>query len=164
MARKSGIFAGIIMLIITFIYKIPSFFFEKLEIHFTLITHDNIDYCLWGYASTNSGFTSIIISYPESYVALLIFLIALFIGLISIMASTTKAKILHSLILYRLNIILITLLLILYGLIAVFLNLNNILAVLIPNFEILGLGYYLLLMVLILNIIAMKKLKKLIQE
>jgi hypothetical protein len=164
MARKSGIFAGIIMLFITFIYKIPTFFIENVQIHFTIFSNANIDYCLWGYASTNTGFTSIIISYPESYVALLVFLIALFIGIISIMASTTKAKILHSLILYRLNMILILLLLFLFGLIAIFLNLNNIVAVFFPFFEVLGLGYYLLILVLILNIVAMKKLKKLIKE
>ena len=164
MARKSGIIAGIIMLIITFIYKIPTFFIENLEIHFTLFSYDHLDYCLWGYASTNSGYTSIVISYPESYVALLMLLIALFIGLISIMASTKKAKILNSLVLYRLNIVLILFLLSSYGTLAIFLYSSDILALFIPFLEGFGLGYYLLILVLILNIIAMKKLKKLIKE
>ena len=164
MARKSGIFAGIIMLIITFIYKIPTFFIPNVDIHFTMFTYDYIDYCLWGYGSFNSGYSSIILSYPESYATILIFLIAVFIGVISIMASTSKANILHSLVLYRLNIILIVLLLMIYGILAIFLNLNDIISVLIPNFGVLGLGYYLLILVLILNIIAMKKLKNLIQD
>jgi hypothetical protein len=162
MARKSGITAGIIMLIITFIYKIPIFVIENFEISFKLFSNGNIDYCLWGYAAGNSGFTSISTSYPESYAALFIFLTAFFIGLISIMASTTKAKVVHSLVLYRLNIALIILLLVIFGYLTTLLNINNILGIFFPIVEVLGLGYYLLILVLILNIIALKKLKKLI--
>ena len=164
MTRKSGVFAGIIMLIITFIYKIPTFIFENLVIEFKLLSYDNLDYLFWGYATKSSGFTPITLSYPESYVALLIWLMAVFIGLISIMASTTKATVANSLVLYRINIALIILLLSIYGTLAIFLNLQNILAVFFPFFEVLGLGYYLLILVLILNILALKKLKGLLGE
>ena len=135
------------MFLITFVYKIPTFFIENVNIKLTLFSANNIDYCLWGYASANTGFSSIALSYPESYVALLMFLLAVFVAIISIMASTTKAKIVHSLTLYRLNIVLILLLLSIYGILAVFLNLNDILALFIPIFEGFGLSYYFLISV-----------------
>jgi len=165
MARKTGIIAGIIALMLAFIYKFPLFPPEGLELYFTIFTHQGVEYYFWGYINrAGQASSSIILQSPENLVALAVWLIIFTIGLISIMASTTKAKITNSLKLYRINLVFIILLLFIYAWNILILNLNNFPSIFYPIFEILGLGYYLLIVILILNILALKKLKKVIPE
>ena len=160
MARKLEIFAGILTFFITFIYKftIP---FINYTISITIFTFNEVDYCFWGQKATgNEAITSITLQPPENIVALVIFLIIILIGLISIMASTNKSIVKNSLKLYRINILLIILILFIYGWNIVLVNLDNLIGVFIPFLSVLGLGYYILILILILNILAFKKLKK----
>lgn len=161
MARISGYIAGVLTLLVAFIYKIPIFPEENFFIDLKIFTIYNVDYYIWGYFSSNISFFSPITQrFPENIIALSIWIIIFLIGLISIMASTKDAKYGHSLKLYRINLILIILILSIYGIIALLLHSGNFFRLFYPFLEVLGLGYYLLILSFILNIIALKKLKK----
>ncbi|MHA1149044.1 MAG: hypothetical protein ACTSR8_12470 [Promethearchaeota archaeon] len=155
MARKSGIIAGIFALLLTFLSQVPIYPPEELYLDLTLFSIDNIYYYYWGYTSGNKGTTLIKSPFPENLVALAIWLLILIIGILSIMGSTTKSNILKSSKIYKLNILLLVLLLFIYGFIVVVL--------IYPKFELiiitLNYGYYLTLLILILNIVALKSLR-----
>ena len=158
MSLKSGIFAGIIAYIVAFIYEIPIYPPENWVIDFKIFTFKNADFYFWGYVTNeNIVLTSIIGFLPESLISIIIWLMVFYIGLSSIMASTSKAKSVNSLKLFKINILLLILLLSIFGIIIVILILEDLNSL----FNIIGLGYYLTITVLILNIIALKKAKKL---
>jgi len=75
------------------------------------------------------------------------------------MASTSKANLNNSLKLFKLNILLLILILIIFSWMGVTLILEDLDSL----FDIIGLGYYLTISILILNIIAVKKVKNLYQ-
>ena len=73
------------------------------------------------------------------------------------MASTSKANLNNSLKLFKLNILLLILILIIFSWMGVTLILEDLDSL----FDIIGLCYYLTISILILNIIAVKKVKNL---
>ena len=157
MAIKSGIFAGILALIITFIAEIPIYLPEDLILSFKLFASENIDFYFWGYIIDGGTIiTTLIGSILESFISLCLWLIIFFIGVSSIMASTKKAKLNNSLKLFKINILLSSLILIIFGIIIFFLVLVNIASF----FNVVGFGYYFVIIILILNIFALKSLKK----
>lgn len=157
MVIKSGIFAGILALILTFIAEIPIYPPEDLILSFKLFASENIDFYFWGYKIDNGVIiTTLIGSIPESFISLCLWLIIFLIGVSSIMASTKKAKLNNSLKLFKINILLSSLILIVFGLIIFFIILVNITSFL----NVVGFGYYFIIIILILNIIALKKLNK----
>ncbi|NVM34659.1 MAG: hypothetical protein HWN81_03625 [Candidatus Lokiarchaeota archaeon] len=157
MAIKSGIIAGIIALILTFIAEIPIYPPEDLILRFKIFASENIDFYFWGYIIDGGVIiTTLIGSIPESFISLCLWFIIFFIGVSSIMASTRKAKLNNSLKLFKINILLSSIILIIYGLIIFFIILVNIASFL----NVVGFGYYFTIIILILNIIALKKLNK----
>ena len=157
MAIKSGIFAGILALVLAFIAEIPIYPPENLIMSFKIFASENIDFYFWGYI-LNGGtiVTTLIGLIPESFISLCIWLMIFFIGISSIMASTMKAKFKNSLKLFKINILLSSLILIIFGIIIFFLVLVNIASFL----NVVGFGYYFTIIILILNIFALKSLKK----
>ena len=157
MAIKSGIFAGILALVLAFIAEIPIYPPENLIMSFKIFASENIDFYFWGYI-LNGGtiVTTLIGLIPESFISLCIWLMIFFIGISSIMASTMKAKFNNSLKLFKINILLSSLILIIFGIIIFFLVLVNIASFL----NVVGFGYYFTIIILILNIFALKSLKK----
>jgi len=162
MARKTGIFAGIMAFILAFIHEIPIFPPGNFLLNFHIFTLDNVYYYYWGYViNGTTGYSSIALLPIENLFALLIWLMIFLIGLISIMASTTKARFSNSIKLYKISILLILLLLSIFGIIIIFSILEELLVDIFVFLNVFGLGYYMLIIILILNIIALKKLKKL---
>ena len=160
MARTTSIIAGILTFLITFIYKFPLPVLGSFPI--TIFSLSEVDYCFWGQIHQNTGevINYLTLQIPENLLALSIFLIMILIGLISIMASASKAKVKNSLKLYRINILLIILILFVYGWNIVILYPEKIFALFIPFAVPVGLGYHILLITLLLNIIALRKLNK----
>lgn len=157
MARKTGIFGGFIALLLAFVYEIPLYPPENWALNLRIFRLDNIDYYFWGYVYRNQAHTSITARPWENLVALSLWIIILLIGLILIMASTTKAKPTNSLKLCKVSIVLVILLLFIYTSIIVLTGLSTIGQLFL---NVLGLGYYLMILILILNIIALKKISK----
>ncbi len=158
MALKSGIFAGIIAFIIAFIAEFPIYPPENWVINFKLFSLHKTNFYYWGYTTNGHGvFTPLLGSIPECLISVCFWSFIFIIGLNSIMASTSKANLNNSLKLFKLNILLLILILIIFSWIAVTLILEDFSSF----FDIIGLGYYLTISVLILNIIAVKKVKKL---
>ena len=157
MAINSGIFAGIFALILAFIAELPIYPPENLIMSFKIFASENIDFYFWGYI-LNGGtiVTTLIGLIPESFISLCIWLMIFFIGISSIMASTMKAKFKNSLKLFKINILLSSLILIIFGIIIFFLVLVNIASFL----NVVGFGYYFTIIILISNIFALKSLKK----
>ena len=157
MAIKSGIFAGILALILAFIAEIPIYPPENLILSFKIFAFENIDFYFWGYI-LNGGtiITTLIGTIPESFISLCIWLMIFLVGVSSIMASTKKAKFNNSLKLFKINILLSSLILIIFGIIIFFLVLVNIALF----FNVIGFGYYFTLIILILNLFALRSLKK----
>lgn len=157
MALKSGIFAGILALILAFISKIPIFPPENWAMDFKIFSLNNIDFYFWGYLiDGEAAFTATIGAIPESLISISVWLMIFLIGLNSIMASTSKAKLNNSRKLFNINILLSMLILIVFGTIIIFLITEEITSF----FNIIGFGYYFTIIILILNIIALKNLKK----
>lgn len=157
MTLKSGISAGIIAFIITFIAEIPIYPPENWVISFELFSLNKTNFYYWGYKTNEQRvFTPFLGSFPESLIYVCIWSFIFIIGLNSIMASTSKANLSNSLKLFKLNILLLLLILSIFSWIEIILILED----LGSFFDIIGLGYYLTIIVLILNIIAVKKVKK----
>ena len=155
MTRESGIIAGILALLLTFISQLPIYPPEGLILDLSIFSVDNTSYYYWGYITGNTGTTLIKKPSPENLAALAIWILILTISILSIMASTTKSNVLNSSKIYNLNILLSVFLLFIHGFIIVM--------VIYPEFELIittiGYGYYLTLLILILNIVALKGLK-----
>jgi len=157
MARKTGVLAGILALLIAFITKIPIYPPLDLEINFMMMVNSNTEYYIWGYVVNEIISSSAInLQFPENIIGILLWSLVIFIGISSIMASTRKAKFKNSLTLYSLNILFCIFIISIYSIIIILTTWNAI----IQFFYAAGLGYYLLIIILILNIIALKFLKK----
>lgn len=156
MARKSGIIAGIIALILAFFSEIPIYPQEGLTLLLNIFSSDKTAYFYWGYRSGNSGKTLITSPSPENLVALAVWVIILLTGILSIMASSTNANSLKSAKIYKVNVLLLVALLFIFGFI--------IWILIYPDFSdlitIIGYGYYLTIIVLLLNLVALNKLTK----
>jgi len=157
MTIKSGIFAGILALIVAFMSEIPIYPPENWVISFRILAFDNIEIFFWGYLIDGIIPVTTVWGYiPEALISVCLWLIIFFIGLSSILASTTKAKVNNSLKLFKINILLLSIILIVFGIIIFFLLLEDI----VSFFNVIGFGYYFIIVILILNIIALKNLKK----
>ncbi|MHA1294409.1 MAG: hypothetical protein ACTSQJ_17335 [Promethearchaeota archaeon] len=156
MTRRLGILAGIIALLLAFIFEIPIFPPQNIVLNFNIITIDNVYYFYWGYVINGTqAFTSITLKSPENLVPLSLWLIIIIIGINSIIASTNNTNIVTSLKLYKTNIIFTIMLLTIFGIIAASVCYQNIFSLI----YLLGLGYYLTLFILFCNIISLKSLK-----
>ena len=161
MTRKTGIIAGIIAFMLVFIQKIPIYPPENISLVFYLFSNGNIEYYLWGYLiDGNQAKTSITASFPENLITIMLWLFIFFAGLSSIMASPTKATYKYSVKLYKINILLFLFLLGIYTTIGITINLVNLDEIIIAIFSTFGLGYYLILVCLILNVFALHALNK----
>ncbi len=156
MARKIGIIIGIIALILSFIGTIPIYPTENIEINFNIFKMNNVEYFLWGYVNIdNSSFSSMLLHFPESTIGILLWGLMLIIGLNSIMTSTSKTKYNNAIKANALNILFSAFLISFYTINIIILASGN----LITDFGEVGLGYYLLIIILILNIVALKLLR-----
>ena len=157
MVIKTGIFGGITALILAFIAEIPIYPPNDLVLSFKIFSFDDTDFYFWGYLINNAAaFTSTLGFIPESLISVSIWLIIFLIGLNSIFASTKKAKFDNSLKLFKINILLSVLFLTIYGIIIFFLIIADINSI----FNVIGFGYYFIILVLILNVLALRTLKK----
>jgi hypothetical protein len=157
MVIKSGVFAGIFALILAFIAEIPIYPPNDLIISLKIFSFNDTDFYYWGYILNNGmAFTSTLGFVPESLISVSIWLILILIGLNSIFASTKKALINNSLKLFKINILLTVLFLTVFGIIIFFLILTDISS----GLNVIGVGYYFIILILILNILALRTLKK----
>ena len=157
MIIKKGIIAGIIALMVAFIAEIPIFPPNNLVLNLKIFSFESTDFYIWGYITySGSAFTSTIGFIPESLISITVWLMLIMIGLNSIMASTKKAKFNNSLKLFKINILISVLFLTIYSLVIFFLVFDNFTIIL----NVIGFGYYFIILILILNILALKRLKK----
>lgn len=157
MTIKSGIFAGILSLLLAFIAKIPLYPPENWALTFRIFSLDNLEFYFWGYlVDGNIAFTSVVGVIPEAIISVCVWLMICYIGLSSIFASTNEAKATNSIKLFQINILLLSIILLVFGIIIFFILLENFALF----FNVIGFGYYFIIIVLILNIIALKNLKK----
>lgn len=157
MVNKSGFISGILSLIVLMISEIPIYLPQNLVLKLYLYTYNDISFYVWGYVLNNSeSYSFLSLSYPENLISFSIWLIFLLLTITSIMASPKNSNPSNSIRIYSINIILIIMLLIIYAIQLVFIYLNEI-GLLFSN---IGVGYYLMGIILILNIIAKKNLKK----
>jgi len=156
MSRKSGIVAGIIAIILAIISKIPIFPPENWIIDFKIFASGNINFYFWGYTINEIGYSSMLLQLPENLLPIVLWGFIVLIGLNSILASLTKSKRENALLLYRINLIMVILILIIFGINIILLSLPDFITI----FTNTGLGYYLTIIILVLNLIALKSLKK----
>jgi len=157
MTRKLGIIGGLIAFALAIISEISINPAEDWVIDFKIFTLADTEVYFWGYIlNENIGFSSMLLQFPENILALTIWISIILIGLILIMASTSKVKTLNSKLLYKISILLLCYLFILFGIIILIQIITDITQV----FYIIDLGFYLTIIVLILNIITLKLVKK----
>lgn len=156
MARKSGIVGGIIGFMLAIIAEIP--IYQNIVISFNIYKFNSIYYYIWGVVlPSGKGYSITSLNFPENLITLNFWLILIFISVSSIFASAKKSKPNNSLKLYNLNILFSSILIIVYAIQLIVTNLSNLMII----FLNIGIGYYLLLLFLILNLMAKSKLKKL---
>ncbi len=157
MTIKSGIIAGIFALLLAFLAKIPIYPPENLALSFNIFAIDNLEYFFWGYLiNGNIAYTAVGGSISEVIISACVWLMIFYIGLSSIFASTSKAKINNSIKLFQINILLLSIILLVFGIIIFFILLENFALFL----YVIGFGYYFVIMILILNVAALKILKQ----
>jgi len=150
MARKSGIFGGIIGFVLAFVAKIP--IYQNIVISLNIYKFKTTEFYVWGIPSNGEGFSI----NSENLVTLTFWLFLFFISLSSIFASPKKSIRNNSLKLYNLNILFLSIMLIVYAIQILVTNLSN-LGVIFMN---IGAGYYAIGIILILNLMAKSTLKK----
>lgn len=157
MARKLGIIGGLIAFILAVFSEIPIYPPERWVIDFKIFTLNDTEIYFWGYLiNENISFSSILLQFPENILALTIWITIILIGLILIMASTTKANPANSKLLFKINNLLLIYLLSTFGVIILIQLLYDFTRI----FSVIGLGFYLTLILLILNLFTLNSLKK----
>ncbi|MFX1570775.1 MAG: hypothetical protein ACFFCV_20750 [Promethearchaeota archaeon] len=157
MTIKSGIVAGIFTLILSFVAKIPIYPPENLELSFSIFILNNLECYSWGYLiNGNMAYTAVGGNISEVIISAGIWIMFFYIGICSIFASTNKVKLSNSIKLFQINILLLSIILLIFGIIIFFILLMNFALFL----YVVGFGYYFTIMILLLNIIALKTLKK----
>lgn len=157
MARKLGIIGGLIAFILAVFSEIPIYPPERWVIDFKIFTLNDTEIYFWGYLiNENISFSSIILQFPENILALTIWITIILIGLILIMASTKKANPANSKLLFKINNLLLIYLLTTFGVIILIQLLYDFTRI----FSVIGLGFYLTLILLILNLFTLNSLKK----
>ncbi|MHA1373986.1 MAG: hypothetical protein ACTSR7_06805 [Promethearchaeota archaeon] len=157
MARMSGIMGGITGFILALIAEIPIFPPQNIVIPLNIYKFNTTEFYTWGIVLGNGeGFSITSLLFPENLLTLTFWLILVFISFSSILGSLKKSIPKNSLKLYNLNIFLSSILLIIYAIQLIVTNLSNLGAI----FLNIGSGYYLLVLILILNSMAKSTLKK----
>ncbi|TXT61837.1 MAG: membrane protein of unknown function [Promethearchaeota archaeon] len=156
MTIKSSFIGGIISLLLAFIAQIPILPQNNLYLYFEIFTLNDVRFYYWGYLTEAGGFTPILAPFPENIMGFFIWMGILYIGISSIMASTSKANIYNSLILFKINLILLTGITSILSLILILVLFQNILLI----FTTAGLGYWLLWIILISNVLGYRTTKK----
>jgi hypothetical protein len=155
MARKSGIIGGIIGFVLALIAEIP--IYQNIVISLKIYSFNSTEFYIWGIVLNNGGgFGLLTLIFPENIIALTFWLILIFVSFNSIFASPKKSNPSNSLKLYNLNTLLTSILLIVYAIQIITTNFSNIGA----TFFNIGIGYYLLALILVLNMISKNTLKK----
>lgn len=156
MTIKSSFFGGIIALLLAFIAQIPILPQNNIIITFELFTLNNARFYFWGYLTQNEAFTPILAHFPENLIGIFFWISIFYIGISSMMGSTSRADNYNSLILFKINIILLVGIISIFGIILIFVLFQNILSI----FMTAGLGFWLLFLILISNILGLKSVKK----
>ncbi len=155
--RKTGFAAGFLSIILAFIAGVPFSFSNETAnsiLNFSILIINNVEYFSWGYISDNIGYTSLGFNSIENFIAISIWLLFALPGLFGIMASSPKSIPEHSKKLFKLNVLFIFLILFIY-------TLNWILIIFTSSSSaFFGFGYYFQYIILVLNIISIKILKK----
>ena len=153
MIRKLGYLSGVLAFLIALVGIIPIAPAENLKISFSIFSIDTSEYCIWGSIQNGiSSLNSINLNFPENLIGIFIWILIIFIGISSIITSLSKTKLNHVFRLYSINILISSFLLTIYSIIIlVLLDWNDFLSL----FSIIGLGYYLILIILIINIISL---------
>jgi hypothetical protein len=156
MNNKLEITGGLIAFILTLLSEIPIYPPENWVIDFKIFTFGNTEIYFWGYLINNNiGFSAILFQFPENIMALTIWISIILIGLGSIMASLKNTKPRNSKLLLKINIFLLVYLITIFGIIILLQIIINFIHIL----NLIGLGFYLTLIILILNLISLKSLK-----
>jgi len=156
MVNKSGFIAGILSLIILVVAEIP-IYPPKFVIKFSIFSYNEISFYVWGYVLASfESYSFLSLSFPENIISLLLWLILCFLTITCIFASIKKSNLSNSIKLYSLNEVLVSILLVIYALQFIFVYITE-LELLFLN---IGVGYYLMVIILILDVMAKKNLKK----
>ncbi len=156
--RKAGFIGGLLSIILAFVVEFPFSFSNETTnsiLRFSILIIDDVEYFSWGYISNNIGFTSLSFNSIENYIALSIWFLIFLPGLFGIMGSSPKSIPEHSKKIFKLNVLFISIVLLIYTFDYIFMVIPSS----IPGFF--GFGYYLLYLILILNIIGVKIRKNL---
>ena len=155
MVNKSGFIAGILGLFVLVISEIP--IYPPLVLKFYIYSYNEISFYVWGYVlNSTEAYSFLSVPFPENLISLLSWLILCYLTITCILASTKSSNLSSSIKIYSLNVILIIILLILYAIQFVFVFITEFIGL----FLNIGVGYYLMVIILILNLVAKKSLKK----
>ncbi len=158
MNRKIGYISSILAFLIALISIIPISPENNLKISFSIFSIDNSEYYIWG--SIENGIfslNSMNLNFPENIMAIFLWILIVFIGISSIITSLSNTKSNNIYKLYALNILISAFLITVYTIIVfTLLDWNDFLFI----FSIFGLGYYLILIILLLNILSLHFFKK----
>jgi len=155
--KKLGMIGGLIAFFLAFFSEIPVYIPEGWVIDFKIFTLSDTEFYFWGYLiNQNKSYSSLLLQFPENIFALTIWVSITLIGLILIMASTKRAKFSNSKLLFKISILLIMYLITLFSIIILIQLIIDITKI----FVVLGLGFYLTLGILIINIFTLRSLKK----
>jgi hypothetical protein len=128
-----------------------------LSLSFNIFAIDNLEFFSWGYLVNGSiPYTAIGGSLLEVIISSCVWIIVFYIGISSIFASTSKANIQNSIKLFQINILLLSILLFVFGIIIFLILLENFTLFL----NVIGFGYYFIIMILMLDLTALKILKQ----
>jgi hypothetical protein len=153
MVVKIGMIAGIFALLLAFMAKIPIYPPGNIALSFNIFSIDNLEFYFWGYLiNGNIAYTAIGCTISEVMVSTFVWLMIFYIGLSSIFASTSKAKVNNSIKLFQINILLLSITLLIFGIVIFFILLENFGLF----FYVVGFGYYFILMILLLDLTALK--------
>ncbi|MBN1215206.1 MAG: hypothetical protein JXA99_07150 [Candidatus Lokiarchaeota archaeon] len=158
MNRKIGYISSILAFLIALISIIPISPENNLKISFNIFSIDNSEYYIWGTIENGiSSLNSMNMNFPENLMAIFLWILIIFIGISSIITALSNTKSNNIFKLYSLNILISTFLITVYTIIVfTLLDWNDFLFI----FSILGLGYYLILVILLLNILSLHFFKK----
>ena len=157
MARITGIAGGIMGFILLMIADIPLSPDRSVILPLSIYSYNTTRYYLWGFiVNNNEVFSFSSLNFPENLLTLTFCLIIIYISIVSIIASLKQTNPNNSIKLYNLNIFLSFILLLLYTIQILMANLSNLILLLSK----IGIGYYLLVLVLVLNSMAKGALKK----
>ena len=161
MANKKGIVAGILALMAAFIVEIPIYPDWYLTLNFRILNTETIEHYFWGHIIKSNGsvHSAIFAPFPENLVGILVWMMVIFVGLFGLSASTMKSKPGTANKLYRLNMLMLIVLLFLYTSLAVFIQSFSAFDI-VKLLLTLDMGWYVMWTILSLNIAANKGLKK----